>query len=267
MPGIHPASRKQVQWAFASEARGTFGPKPDTPWTSPEAKQKRSLAREWAHRWKCWSWDEKARGKLPKDCKKAVELLDEIRSEHPTWKVPAGVKRKAPKPKVVRLPTRGPVRAPPVPIAARTARLPKSLKKRAELILGADMVAELLRQHHKVKPFKLPKGAKLSDMKFTVHFMRAGKTIAPSRKLTLPLIQRLRDVGVMVVHPHTEFTWSRGRPPGRHEEHEIMPQRPKKRAASPKAKTPAPKRGKTKARRKPATSIDAIIARALAQLR
>ena len=123
MPGIHPASRRQVQWAFAAEARGQFGPKPGTPWTSPEAKQKRSLARDWAHRWKCWSWDEKVRGKLPKDCKAAIKLLEQIRTEHPNWKVPDGIKRAAPKPKVVRLVT--PVRAPPMPIAARGTRKTK----------------------------------------------------------------------------------------------------------------------------------------------
>lgn len=120
MPGIHPASRRQVQWAFAAEARGQFGPKPGTPWTSPEAKQKRSLARDWAHRWKCWSWDEKVRGKLPKDCKAAIKLLEQIRTEHPNWKVPDGIKRAAPKPKVVRLVT--PVQSPPMPIAARGAK-------------------------------------------------------------------------------------------------------------------------------------------------
>lgn len=123
MPGIHPASRKQVQWAFAAEARGRLRPKSDTPWTSSEAKATGSLARDWAHRWKCWSWDEPKRGKLPKDCKKAIKLLDTIRTEHPKWKVPAGIKRRAPKPKVVRLPTRAPVRAPPLPIAARIAKL------------------------------------------------------------------------------------------------------------------------------------------------
>ena len=128
MPGIHPASRRQVQWAFAAEARGQFGAKPDTPWTSPEAKKKRSLARDWAHRWKCWSWDEKARGKLPKDCKAAVKLLEQIRTEHPNWTVPEGIKRAPPKPKVVRLPTRAPVRAPTLPIAARAAKKPKTAK-------------------------------------------------------------------------------------------------------------------------------------------
>jgi hypothetical protein len=157
-------------------------------------------------------------------------------------------------------------------------------------------------------------------MKTTVHFMRGGKKIAPSRKLTLPLIQKLRDVGVMIVYPATEFGWARGRPPGRHEEHEVMPKKhadetfwmslsskqrhralaaaypqrdtggwsislpidkralaqarklygkqPKKRGPLPKPKTATPKRGKTKARRKPgALSADELVAEALAALR
>jgi hypothetical protein len=76
MPGIHPASRKQVLLAFAMEARGKF----------PSG-----IAREWAHRWKCWTWDESVRGRLPKDCKDAYDLLEKIRREHPTWKIPRGV--------------------------------------------------------------------------------------------------------------------------------------------------------------------------------
>jgi len=108
MPGIHPSSRKQVKWAFAAEARGQLRPSPATPWTSPEAKSKGSIAREWAHRLKCWEWDEKVRGKMPADCKSALELLDTVRREHPSWKVPAGVTRPAPRPTVV------PIRKPPV---------------------------------------------------------------------------------------------------------------------------------------------------------
>jgi len=112
MPGIHPSSRKQVRWAFAAESRGLLRPGPDTPWTSPEAKNAQSIAREWAHRWKCWEWDAKVRGKLPEDCKSAMEFLDTLRRENPTWKVPAGVTRPAPRPVVV------PIRKPP-------ARTPK----------------------------------------------------------------------------------------------------------------------------------------------
>lgn len=92
MPGIHPRSRQQVRWAFAAEARGELRPGASTPWTSPVAREKRSIAREWAHRWKCWSWDKQTRGKLPKDCKSAIELLQKIHDEHPTWSVPKGVK-------------------------------------------------------------------------------------------------------------------------------------------------------------------------------
>jgi len=78
MPGIHPSSRRQVKWAFAAEARGQFPKK---------------MAREWAHRWKCWTWDKKARGGgLPKDCKDAIDLLQKIHQEHPSWAVPKGVK-------------------------------------------------------------------------------------------------------------------------------------------------------------------------------
>jgi hypothetical protein len=76
MPGIHPSSWRQVRYAFAAEARGEF----------PAKK-----AREWAHRWKCWTWDESARGKLPKDCKDAIELLERVRTQHPSWKIPKKV--------------------------------------------------------------------------------------------------------------------------------------------------------------------------------
>jgi hypothetical protein len=219
VPGIHPASRKQVQWAFASEARGAFAPKSDTPWTSPQAKLKRSLAREWAHRWKCWSWDEKARGKLPKDCKKAVELLDKIRSEHPKWKVPAGVKRPAPKPKVV--PIRRPVRAPPVPIAARTARLPK---KHADETFWLSLSS---RQRHRALAAAYPQR---DTGGWSISLPIDKRALAQARKL--------------------------------------YGKQPKKRGPLPKPKTATPKRGKTKARRKPgALSADELVAEALAALR
>jgi hypothetical protein len=125
MPGIHPASRKQVRWAFAAEARGQFRPKADTTWTSSAAKADRSLAREWAHRYKCWTWDDKKRqAPMPKDCKAALELLRKIRTEHPDWIVPPGVllpKQMATVTKIFRRPP------PPgaLPVAARYARAPK----------------------------------------------------------------------------------------------------------------------------------------------
>ena len=132
MPGIQPSSRKQVRWAFTAEAQGLLRAPSTTPWTSPEAKSQHSIAREWAHRWKCWEWDEKARGKMPADCKSALELLDTVRREHPTWKVPAGVTRPAPRPTVVPIrPSRGPVRAPeapPVRIAAGQPAARRRLK-------------------------------------------------------------------------------------------------------------------------------------------
>jgi len=62
MPAIHPRSRRQVRWAFAAERRGEF----------PRGK-----AREWAHRWKCWTWAA-SRGPLPRDCADAMELLDKM---------------------------------------------------------------------------------------------------------------------------------------------------------------------------------------------
>ena len=113
MPGIHPTSRKQVQWAFYAEKQGKLPP---------------GTAREWAHNWKCWTWDAGARGgPLPKECKEAMQALDEIRTKHPGWKVPAGVTAAAPSKLLV-------LRRPPspeaLPIAARVARAkPAKLKK------------------------------------------------------------------------------------------------------------------------------------------
>lgn len=111
MPGIHPASRKQVQWAFYAEKQG---------------KLPRGTAREWAHNWKCWTWDAGARGgPLPKECKEAMQVLDEIRTKHPGWKVPAGVTAAAPsKLRVLRRPPSPEA----LPIAARVARVKAKAK-------------------------------------------------------------------------------------------------------------------------------------------
>jgi hypothetical protein len=71
MPGIHPASRKQVRLFFAMEARGQL----------PKGK-----ARELAHDWKCWT-----KVPEPPGCKGAMKILNDARRQHPTWKVPAEV--------------------------------------------------------------------------------------------------------------------------------------------------------------------------------
>lgn len=168
MPGIHPSSSKQVRWAFAAERRGQLRPSPSTPWTSDVAKMEGSIAREWGHRWKCWSWDEKARGKIPADCKNALQLLDTIRREHPTWKVPTGVTRKAPRPVVV--PIRPPIKVPERPaaraisikrpkaprptgveIAAGRRPKPKAQRSIAQspshILTAEELVREALRRH------------------------------------------------------------------------------------------------------------------------
>lgn len=128
MPGIHPSSPQQVRWAFAAEARGKFPA---------------GMAREWAHRYKCWTWDSNSRGgPLPKDCVDAVKILSKIRAKHPSWKVPAGVTHPAPalhlvpKP-LTKKPRPGvvvfPFRAPAMPQAARTTRYAKPAKKKTGL--------------------------------------------------------------------------------------------------------------------------------------
>jgi len=176
MPGIQPASRKQVKLAFALERRGQFKATPKTPWTSEEAKRIGSLAREWGHRWKCWEWDEKVRGKMPADCKSALQLLDKLRSEHPTWKVPEGVTRPAPRPKVV--PIRRPERelpppiTRPIPVAARIARA-KPVRVRSGVPTAA-----------RPKPRALPgKATKVSTRKLLVAASKAPAVLAtaPSR--------------------------------------------------------------------------------------
>jgi hypothetical protein len=161
MPGIHPSSRQQVKWAFAAEARGQLRPNPnwkstpppDAPWTSPEAKRQGSIAREWAHRWKCWTWDPRARegARLPKDCKSAMALLEKLRREQPHWKVPAGLTAPPPRlPAKVRVLER-PSRAPALPIAARYGRVPKP----ARAALEHDVTPRAARPR-KTTPKKLP---------------------------------------------------------------------------------------------------------------
>lgn len=164
MAGIQPSSSKQVRWAFAAERRGQLRPSPSTPWTSDVAKLEGSIAHEWGHRWKCWSWDEKVRGKIPADCESALQLLDTIRREHPAWKVPAGVTRKAPRPVVV--PIRKPIKVPERPAArvvsiTRRAKAPRPTgveiaagrrpKSRAQsplhILTAEELVREALRRH------------------------------------------------------------------------------------------------------------------------
>jgi hypothetical protein len=145
MPGIHPASQQQVRWAFAAEARGQLRASPGTTWTAREAKASGSLAREWAHRWKCWSWDKKTLGKAPPQCKEALELLDNIRRQNPTWKVPKGVTRAAPPP-VVR-PLRPAVPRPPPNLKiAAGRRKPKSRRTGAEVITAEALIQAALRR-------------------------------------------------------------------------------------------------------------------------
>lgn len=87
MPGIHPSSRQQVRWAFAAESRGQF----------PKGK-----AREWAHNWKCWT-----KVPMPPGCGPAMKVLDNVRRQHPTWKVPGPVlEAEALRKKVIPLPER-----------------------------------------------------------------------------------------------------------------------------------------------------------------
>lgn len=100
MPGIHPSSRQQVRWAFAAESRGQF----------PKGK-----AREWAHNWKCWT-----KVPMPPGCGPAMKVLNDVRRQHPAWKVPGPVlEAEQLRKKVVRLPERArPAARPAAKVAA-----------------------------------------------------------------------------------------------------------------------------------------------------